>query len=196
MIQVLPIQRVIGIIALLYIAVFLAVFTLVGSDGFGESMRIALLISGLLDLVLAAMLYFGWEWIWARCPKLNTWVFPNLNGTWDMTIQWFGRNNHGTVHAKATIKQDFISMSMEVASDGSDSETMMVRPKIDPESGRPLLYYFYRVVPRKIDSSASEIYQGAAILRFDASPTKLLRGNYFTSKQTTGHFELTRETQR
>lgn len=128
-----------------------------------------------------------------KVPMLNTLLFPDLNGCWRMQIHWVGPDKSGTVTAKATIRQDFLRISMEVASDGSDSETLVVKPKKDPESGRPILYYVYRVVPKKLSNETGSSYEGAAILKFEAAQTHRLSGNYFTSRKTVGHFILQRE---
>lgn len=146
-----------------------------------------------LDLALLAVVHFIWRWLWAKLPILNTFLFPDLNGRWRMTIHWVGPEAEGTVSAIATIRQDFLHISMEVASEGSDSETLMAKPKKDPESGRPLLYYVYRVLPKQINAGAGSSYEGAAILKFESEQSHCLRGNYFTSKKTVGHFILQRE---
>ena len=83
-------------------------------------------------------------------------------------------------------------MSMEVRSQDSDSETLIAKPKKDPESGRPLLYYVYRVVPKQTTIEPRQSYEGAAILKFDETEDEFLSGNYFTSKRTSGRFMLKR----
>src|SRR5207302_1380783 len=96
----------------------------------------------------------------------------------------------GVVKAKATIKQDFLRFSMEVASPKSDSLSLIAQPKKDPESGRSLLYYIYLVIPKDVGPNPSLAYHGAAILRFSETGGGQLSGNYWTSKRTSGHFEL------
>lgn len=109
-----------------------------------------------------------------------------------MKIHWVWGEREGTVDAIAIIKQDFTRISMEVTSPGSDSETLIAQPKKDPESGRPILYYVYRVVPRRMGVRSGLPYEGSAILRFSNSVSDALSGNYFTSQRTEGHFSLTR----
>jgi len=157
-----------------------------------SSIKFALAGGFVLDVILAGLIYFGWKRIWSKFPILNTLLFPDLNGFWIMKIYWVGKESEGVVDAIATIKQDFIKISMEVKSERSDSETMMVRPSKDPESGRPSLMYFYRVIPKQMDKHAGPSYEGAAILKFEGSTNFSLSGNYFTSRQTKGHFVLSR----
>lgn len=189
--------RVISIIAIGYAALvvlFLVVYMAFASNvALWTALKVAISGALALDIILFVGVHFIWKWLWAKYPKLNSLLFPDLNGRWRMEIHWVGSEAHGNVSATATIRQDFLRISMEVASDGSDSETLMAKPKKDPESGRPLLYYVYRVVPKQVTAHASQSYEGAAILKFDSSQSQCLRGNYFTSRKTVGHFVLWRD---
>ncbi len=154
--------------------------------------RAVMILASMYDLLLLCLAHFGWRWIWRKIPLLSSLLFPDLNGQWRMTIHWSGVDGRGEVEANAVIKQSFVSFSIEVRSDGSDSETLVVQPKKDPESGRPILYYVYRVIPKGGQDSAASSYEGAAILKFFEEDSHGLRGNYFTSRNTQGRFELQR----
>lgn len=197
MLNIIPPLRVISVIAVTYaVLVALGLYSYMAFDPgvtLWSAIRVALAGAFALDLALLAAVHFLWQRLWAMFPSLNTLLFPDLNGRWLMKIHWIGAKDSGSVDATATIKQDFLRISMEVRSDNSDSETLMARPKRHPESGRPLLYYVYRVVPKLTTAYAGPSYEGAAILKFDATQTDSLSGNYFTSRNTTGHFELQRE---
>lgn len=197
MINLLPLNRVISIIAVMFATVvaliLLAVFEFSDHPTLYSSVKIALAGATILNAALLGFMYFAWERMWSRFPVLNTLLFPNLNGLWNMTINWTTASGSGVVEADASIKQNFVRMSMEVMSQRSDSESMLVHPKKDPESGRPCLYYVYRVVPKQTDTNSGPVYFGAAILKFSKSETDVLRGNYFTSQQTKGHFVLTKK---
>lgn len=189
--------RVISVIAITYaVLVVLGLFlymTVSFEVTLWSAIRVALAGAFALDLMLLATVHLTWKWLWAKFPFLNMLLFPDLNGRWRMEIYWISANDSGSVNATATIRQDFLHISMEVKSEKSDSETLMARPKKDPESGRPLLYYVYRVVPKQTSAHAGPSYEGAAILKFDTTQTDCLSGNYFTSQKTTGHFVLQRE---
>lgn len=189
--------RVISIVAtgyaMLVVLCLLAYMVWTSDVATWTALKVALSGALVLDIALFIGVHFIWKWLWAKYPILNTLLFPDLNGRWHMEIHWVGSEAHGKVSATATIQQDFLHISMEVASDGSDSETLMAKPKKDPESGRPLLYYVYRVVPKHITAHASQSYEGAAILKFDSTQAQCLRGNYFTSRKTVGHFVLRRD---
>jgi len=109
-----------------------------------------------------------------------------------MEIHWHGKGQAGKVDAEATVRQDFLRISMEVCSPKSDSQTLIAQPRKDPESGRPLLYYVYLVTPKSVSAEAGPPYHGAAILKFSDANGGQLSGNYWTNQQTAGHFVLSR----
>ena len=196
MISILPIIRIIGIVAISYGACVAVVVALIGKFGdqptLWSSVGIAFSGGTALNALLFFVIYFGWKRIWSMFPELNRLVFPDLNGSWNMSIHWQNAEKNGFVTAKAQIKQDLLRISMEVFSRNSDSETLIALPKRDSESGRPILYYVYRVVPKSIKVDAGASYEGSAILKISNSSFDRLSGNYFTSRRTTGHFELSR----
>lgn len=197
MISLIPIQRIIVVVAVAYaliIAIMLFIYWhYVDAPTLIASIKFSLAGATVLNATLLGIIFFAWKPIWKKFPILDTLIFPNLNGLWSMEIHWFSNDGRGIVQANATIKQNLVGISMEVDSMSSDSETMMAHPKKDAESGRPLLYYVYRVVPKQIDINAGAAYEGAAILKFDALKKGSLKGNYFTSRQTKGHFSLERK---
>lgn len=148
----------------------------------------ALLLEGLLFLTANCF----WKKIWARYPVLNEWLFPDLNGQWKMEIKWTRNGEEGAVEAEASIKQSLFGVSMEVHSEGSDSETLVVKTIKDINSSRPMLYYFYRVIPKNTGADSVGPYEGASILKLYGHEGGVLRGNYFTSQNSNGYFELTR----
>lgn len=196
MLGLVPILRVISVIAVSYAAIVALVlfsfWTFFDSPTLWASLKVALGGALALDVAMLIAVHVWWKRLWIAFPSLNTFLFPDLNGDWKMTIFWVGNDANGVAKAIATIRQDFLRISMEVKSDKSDSETLMARPKKDSESGRPLLYYVYRVVPKQVNVNAGESYEGAAILKFDGVGTGSLSGNYFTSRCTKGHFLLER----
>ena len=200
MIYLLPLNKL-----LVFIAVFYAIMTLLIMSVFSYGYPVTLSITtifkwsmswaAVLNILILVIVHWHWEHIWKEYPKLNKWLFPNLNGKWDMQITWIAplQNKKGVVSAHAIIKQNLLTTSMEVISDNSESETLILQPKKDPESGRPIIYYVYRVVPKLIELDSGPSYLGSATLKFTDSNSGTLSGNYFTSKQTSGHFTLTRK---
>ena len=198
MISLFSITRIVkyGAVAYAIIVVLLGAVLAQFNDGSWSTwadIRIAVAGAAGLEGVLLVLVYFGWRRLWRWFPILNRWLYPDISGVWNMTIDWQGQGNQGTVDAKATIRLNFTRISMEVRSPGSDSQTLMAQPKKDPESGRPLLYYVYAVIPKAIGTNARPTYYGAAMLKFWESEGGELSGNYWTNEQRRGHFRLSRQ---
>lgn len=196
MISLLPLNRVIALVSVVYAVLVAVAVGLVAehskTNDLSRNVSMALAGSTAMSLVLLFLFHIGWKWIWSKFPSLNTVLFPNLDGIWKMTIHYTGNGKSGEVDAIATIKQDFVKISMEVESLGSDSKTLIAQPKKDPESGRPFLYYMYQVEPKRIHMAPVASYTGSAILRYSDVDVDSLSGNYFTSVGTRGRFVLTR----
>ncbi|MFJ7812977.1 hypothetical protein ACIQYQ_19380 [Pseudomonas asiatica] len=160
-----------------------------------DSSPLTMAFSGgaVLNLGLLGFCYWGWRKVWSCIPALNSLLFPDLNGVWEMKIHYRNAEVSGSVSATAVIKQNWLSMSMEVLSENSESQTLAIVPKKDQESGRAQIFYFYRVTPKKTDVEAKEPYEGSANLKFSALGINKLTGNYYTSAATDGHFELSRQ---
>jgi hypothetical protein len=197
MMSLMPIGRVISVIAAVYAVLICALFAIdlkLGnpSRATWASLRFAISGGTVLQAALMLWFYFGWRYLWRWFPPLNRLLFPDIGGDWAITIRWRGGGNQGVVRARAVIRQDFLKVSMEVRSPQSESQTLIAEPKKDAESGRPILYYVYLVVPNATGTGPALSYNGAAILKFDDVAGGRLHGNYWTSKETSGHFELTR----
>lgn len=133
----------------------------------------------------------GWRWAWGGIPALRN-LYPDLNGTWDVSITWNRAGQHGAVSAKAVIKQTLFRISMEVEAPDSVSRTLSAVPKKDPESGRAALHYIYLVTPHSRPGKASVSYYGAAILAVSDDNSVSVAGNYWTSHQSDGRLILKR----
>jgi hypothetical protein len=198
MISLVPLNRLLVTVAVIYAATTALISALIlrlSSDaGPLTGWGIALGGSTALNIALLTLLHFAWRPIWKSIPILNKLLFPDLNGEWKMEIHWKNptREQQGIVNAVAVIKQNLTNFSMEVKSPGSESETLIALPQKDPASGRPLLYYVYRVVPKEKDSHSDQEYRGSALLKFSEIGQGELSGNYFTNRLTKGYFSLTR----
>lgn len=197
MILLLPVSRLITYIAAAYaLAPALALYFMWQSDNsltIYSAIKTAFAGQASLSLLLYIWFFHAWRWIWHLFPSLNTIVFPDLNGRWNMQIEWNRSGHSGMKAATAVIKQSFLHLSMEVHSDDSDSETYLAQPKKDPESGRPMLYYVYRVTPKQKAGKVYPAYNGSARLSFSSDGARGLQGNYFTDAGSQGHFLLTQD---
>jgi len=194
-INLIPIGKFIALIAVAYAVVCCLILWAVYDEDMAFSSAISIATGGslLLNALLLSLFYFGWRWLWKALPILNDLLFPDLNGTWDMVIHWEWEDKKGTSRANATIKQTFLKIGMDVEAEGSDSQTLVAKPKKDEETGRAVLYYVFLTTPKhKANSYEESPYKGTAILKLSLKGTRILNGNYFTSRKTVGHYELTR----
>ena len=195
MINLLPIGKLISLIAVLYAVLSCLIFWAMYDESTSFITAISTAVGGstLLNILLLMLFSFGWEYIWKLCPALNKALFPNLNGAWDMVIHYEYEGKKGTSNAKAVIKQNFLKIGMDVEAKDSDSQTLMAKPKKDTETGRAELYYIFLTTPKDKGSIKSKApYKGAAILKLNIECDQKLEGNYFTDRETCGYYELTR----
>ncbi|WP_244516230.1 hypothetical protein [Halomonas daqiaonensis] len=191
LINLLPITKLIAWIAGLYAGIVVLISLLVGASGLA-SFETALKGVAILNLVLLGIAIGGWRAVWQWIPKLNDWVFPDLNGKWTVDIYWNWGNKSGEKIATAFIKQSLLKLSIELSSDESESETLMVTPHKDAQSSRPGLYYIYRNVSTAGAVKKQDPHIGAAILKVSQESNDVLRGNYFTDRSTNGHYTMRR----
>ncbi|MGG7670749.1 hypothetical protein ACQ4OC_19210 [Yersinia sp. J1] len=195
MISLLPVGKIISLIAVAYAIICCLILWAVYDESttFISAISIASGGSALLNILLLASFYFGWQQLWRMFPSLNDILFPDLNGVWEMIIHWEWKDKKGTTRAKAIIKQNFLKLGMDVESEDSDSQTLIAKPKKDAETGRAELYYVFLTTPKHTtDIDLQAPYKGIAILKLSLENKKMLRGNYFTSRKTVGHYELRR----
>ena len=197
MITIMPIRNIILVIAVVYASVscvFLWLLYDTSSTSLLNAIGVATSGAIFLNIIIFCFINYYWQFIWKRFPILNTLFFPNLNGKWKMTIHWESGEDKGKSSAVAEIKQSFLNTVMDVEARDSDSYTLMMQAKKDPESGRPLLYYIFQTIPKHIPKNKNpNPYRGSAILQIGLENTNKLSGNYFTSRETKGYFELNRK---
>jgi len=190
-----PWPRIVGAIAVIYAAV-IAIIAIVISLFIGDIAAFRILsiaISGgtILQLILYLCVYFLWEKLWEYIPSLNTLIFPNLNGSWDMRISYLKDDKTlVTIRSRAVIKQNLLDISIETESDDSHSITIVAIPKKEPGSQTPGIYYTYRVIPDASKYDDRPSYLGSAHLRYTTTGFTILKGNYYTDRKTKGTFEM------
>ncbi len=196
MIGLLPIIHVLCWVAILYAflaALLYGIFVTIsgGVTSGWAAATFALSGSSLLQLLLMFWFYCAWQKFWAWFPVLNTWLYPDVRGTWDMEITLGGSNQSGKIiEATAIVRQDFLRVSMDVVAPASTSVTLAAVPRRHSESGLPQLYYVFLITTRPEPGTPSKVYKGAAILDLDHLGDGELRGNYWTDAERSGHYRL------
>lgn len=195
MIQIVPLPRLIGIIATVYAVFVVVMFASTRAYSSGIDLRgateFAFAYAAALQIALMCFFSFLWKWLWRIIPPLNQIFFPNLEGKWRMKIDYIHVDGKsGTTCADAVIRQSFYKISMEVSAKDSSSVTISADAQKHPQSGRPTLFYIFRVTPKSNTVLSPQSYDGAASLQL--SDDDVLSGNYFTEANTRGHYTLTR----
>jgi hypothetical protein len=191
MFGLLPITKVIATTAGVYATSFLALYLLFATFDVHLRLLMAFSSAAVVDWVLLYFVNLGWRQLWAVIPGLGRWLFPDLNGDWHATIDWVRGKQAGQATGTVQIKQDFFKLSIEMDAERSDSRTIALALKRDPESGRSVLHYIYEVTEKHTSPGQNMVYQGAASLSIRTSPEELA-GNYFTSRGTGGRFRFRR----
>ncbi len=195
MISLFSIPKTIALFSALYAAMIIILFS-------AFSMQITVMsvikYTAVFELIIILALTFGWKYIWRWFPALNDWIFPNINGTWNVEIHWNWTQTDGTIkngikEGKVFIKQNFLTLSMELFTDESESETLVIQPKKNTESSRLSFHYIYRNTPKNNGSTKLSPHIGTAILKISPHTNTILEGNYFTDRNTQGVLKFIKE---
>ena len=134
---------------------------------------------------------FLWRW-----RVLQGWLipFPDLNGTWQGSIQtnWQDANGKSPMPIPAilTIRQSFTRLSCVMRTGEMESYSFIEGLDIDEGSQVRRLCYSYTSRPSVSLRDRSTPHDGTIILRIIGSPVEKLEGEYWTQRQTTGKVTL------
>lgn len=138
------------------------------------------------------LLFIKWGWKW---KIFHPWLvpFPNLSGNWTGFIKsnWEGAKNE-PIPTSITITQTFFNVQVKIKTEESRSYSIGAAFDIDKERGYNQLFYSYLNTPKSGVRERSEIHYGTTILNFEGSKVSKMEGEYWTSRETTGEIELTR----
>ncbi|WP_419813674.1 hypothetical protein [Bacterioplanoides sp.] len=195
MINLFSITKLFVAFALIYFVIITGLIYLlpkVGVSGVSET-RVAFSVGSFFELLLVYIFASGWRKIWAVFPSLNTQLFPDLNGEWNAKIYWNWNGNSGCKEGVVYIKQYFIKISVDLVTDESESKTLMVKPFKNSESDQASFYYMYHSESKATSYENKKDHKGAAILHLSHDSRNIMSGNYFTDRETFGHYVFERK---
>lgn len=144
-------------------------------------------------LLFAMFTKWGWKF-----KIFQGWLvpFPNLNGTWQGTIQttWVDPKTNKTpdpIPVLLTIKQSFLHLSCVMRTAEMASYSFAEDFKIDHEKQIKQVVYSYMSKPTVNLSERSSMHEGTIIFDILGNPVNKLSGQYWTSRKSTGVIELT-----
>lgn len=166
-----------------------------------------------LGLMIFIIMFFGWSgyhspwrFLWRRFPKLNEWVFPDLNGIWlgETKSNWPIIENLRNAAAasestnlesieksalKATaiafrIQADWFRIRIWARTDGvnGSAESLLVKASKNVRNREFEISYLYEQktpIPKPTDS---DVHPGAAMLGILPGETSKLIGEYWTRR--------------
>lgn len=167
----------------------------VDQDGWIHTASFSVSISIALILVLGYSPV--WRAFWWILPPLNRWVFPDLNGDWETTMEsnigeiakyhpvFKEKKPTTVVPGKITIKQNwfFVTMTFHGNDGYSNSDTIFVRLLRTPESNRFRLAYVYENHTPKQKDTDEQMHYGAGIAEVHQIDGQLqIDGLYWTNR--------------
>ena len=151
-----------------------------------------------IPVILGLWGLFVWKgW---KIKRLNGWLvpFPNLNGTWEGTIQTTWKHEDGTIPGPIpvilTVKQSFTRISCVMRTGEMTSRSHFADFWIDGDEQLRNLGYSYTSVPSALIVDRSPAHDGTVTFEIIGDPVTKLKGTYWTARKTTGEITLTFKT--
>ena len=146
--------------------------------------------------VYSVLLFVFVKWLW-RLRIFRRWlvITPDLQGTWKGTLKstWTDPDVEQKIAPKdvtLVIKQTLLTISCVMYTDESKSFSNAAQINKDNEHDFFELSYNFTNFPEANIRDRSPIHNGAAILKIIDEPKRVLEGEYWTSRKTTGDIRL------
>ena len=152
-------------------------------------------VTVIVVVIVGTVVQFLWRPLWRRFPALNRLVFPDLNGRWqgELRSTWIDPKTGkrpGPIKADVTIDMDWFDVSIRMRTDMMQSFSNRVF--LERQKGTKVfrVWYGYGHQPTPTTQAGNPPHDGMAHLEYDADSPGKLRGQYYTSRHTSGDFEL------
>jgi len=136
---------------------------------------------------------FGWRW---RIFKGWLVPFPDLDGTWEGSIQTTWKDEEGNIPGPIpvilTIKQSFGRVSCVMRTSEMSSWSYLADFWLDTDEQIRKLGYSYTSSPGLQVQDRSAAHDGTLVLEIIGDPVTKLKGIYWTTRKTTGDVVLTK----
>ena len=136
------------------------------------------------------------KWLW-RCRWFKGWLvqFPDLQGTWEGELQstWEDpetKQRPPAIKMFLVIRQSFSTMSCTLFTKESVSYSKSAQIAKDEEADAISVNFNYTNRSKATIRDKSAIHDGAAHLRVVTNPSRMLEGEYWTGRCTTGQMKL------
>jgi uncharacterized membrane protein len=144
--------------------------------------------------VIVSFVFTKWLWRWRI---FRDWLvrFPDLEGTWEGDLQstWINpatKQGIPSLRMILVIRQTFSSISCTMFTKESESYSRAAQIAVEEETGSISLSYNYTNRSKATIRHRSPIHDGAAHLKIVTVPSRMLEGEYWTGRCTTGQMKL------
>jgi hypothetical protein len=151
-----------------------------------------------VGVVLAFLANRYWRWLWKKCPGLQAWALPDLNGIWTGTLvsTWINpATGQGVppIPTKITIRQGLFLTSVSLKTGESESHSKHVVFERMTDIHRFRIWYSYHNGPDFEHQHRSAPHEGVAYLDLDwDTDQNALKGHYYTARKTNGDITVSR----
>jgi hypothetical protein len=146
--------------------------------------------------VILRIAFTKWLWRW-RVFTFREWLvqFPDLEGTWQGEVQstWVNPKTgekEPAIKAFLVIRQTFSTISCTMFTKEMVSFSRAAQLLKDEQADAIALSFNYTSTPKAIIKDRSTVHNGAANLRVVRRPERMLEGQYWTGRCTTGDVRL------
>lgn len=184
--------RYITVIVVLSIALFLAIAFFRNDLSFKSLDTIWEDITTTVTFItLICTVFISWAWKWRI---FQGWLvpFPCLSGRWVGEIKSTYNSDNNSIPVEVFIKHHFFNIQIKIKTAESSSISTCGSFDIDEDRGLKQLIYSYQNNPKATVRDRSEIHYGTTRLEI-SDDTKILEGEYWTSRKTTGDIKLTKQ---
>jgi hypothetical protein len=182
-------------IFLVFAASFWWVWYRAGKPALDPKIALTLAYKSISLVLLVVGFFVGYAWRW---KIFRNWLvpFPNLNGTWQGTIQTTWKDpktgqTPGPVPAILAIKQSFTRISCVMHTAEMTSRSFLADFWLQDDDQIRMFGYSYHSSPLPSVRDRSQPHEGTIIFQLDGDPVEKLKGTYWTARSTTGEITLT-----
>ena len=161
-------------------------------EDFGSAFLIAYKTVPLVLLIVWVFVSYAWRW-----RIFHGWLvpFPDLNGTWQGSIQTTWKNPNtgevpGPIPVILSIKQSFTRISCVMRTAEMTSRSYLADFWLDGDEQIRMLGYSYRSNPSPSVIDRSQPHDGTTVFELIGNPVQKLKGTYWSSRKTTGEISL------
>lgn len=141
-----------------------------------------------------ALVFTQWVWRW---KIFQGWLIkiPDLQGTWrgELKSDWINPATQqpiAPIPVVLVVRQTFSTINCTLMTKESSSYSTTAAINLAPNNKDLYLTYNYTNRPKATIRDRSAIHDGASILKIIKRPTRMLEGEYWTSRKTRGDITL------